>query len=346
VHHETELVEAVRAAWEASLPAIPFDLDASWSDTGLDSLKALEFVLRLEQRLRVKIGFDAMTPESTARDLLHLLEHLPRAAGPAVDARPTVFLLPGIFGDEVKLANFRRALNRDVAFQTLKLPDIETPVRVLRNIPATAAALCDTLVRSQPEGDIHLAGYSFGALAAQEMARQLEQRGRRVAFLGILDGLLKVESPRSDAEPTDTPEPLNIRAESSWRRMAERAAFSILMRLRMWEAARRVLLHSDPDHQWSWPLTRRHWLIGQARGWAVLRWRGKPVQAPTLLIASDEFATYSSEPVWRAMCPNLSLVRVASNHHGIFEPAPMAVLAPAFLTALRGAPSDRERRFG
>ena len=55
------IIEAVRAAWEASLPSVPFDLEKTWSDLGIDLLKALEFVLRLERALDVRVGFDVMT---------------------------------------------------------------------------------------------------------------------------------------------------------------------------------------------------------------------------------------------------------------------------------------------
>ena len=39
----------------------------------------------------------------------------------------------------------------------------------------------------QPEGPYHLAGWSFGALLAYEMAQQLQQQGQQVGVLAVLD---------------------------------------------------------------------------------------------------------------------------------------------------------------
>jgi thioesterase domain-containing protein len=39
----------------------------------------------------------------------------------------------------------------------------------------------------QPEGPYHLAGWSFGALLAYEMAQQLQRQGRQIGSLAVLD---------------------------------------------------------------------------------------------------------------------------------------------------------------
>ena len=54
-------------------------------------------------------------------------------------------------------------------------------------VEAMAAHYADELVAFQLEGDFYLAGYSLGGLIAAEVAQQLHRRGRRVAFLGLLD---------------------------------------------------------------------------------------------------------------------------------------------------------------
>src|SRR4029453_16059444 len=48
------------------------------------------------------------------------------------------------------------------------------------DLPALAAALVRDLVAFQPEGPYHLAGYSFSAALALEMAQQLRSSGRQV----------------------------------------------------------------------------------------------------------------------------------------------------------------------
>ena len=326
-----DLVAAVRSAWESCLPRIPFDLHASWSDIGLDSLKALEFILRLELSLGRKVGFDGMTAQSTAADLLRRLGESPSTTSES--AKPLLFLVPGILGDEPRLAQFRRALAHQLAFETLTLPDLETPVRVLGSIPATAAMLADAVTRLQPEGDIRLAGYSFGAMVAQELACQLEARGRRVIFLAALDGLLSGGSP-TVAEPSGAPPAPDAGARTSWRGLADRVAFSLLMRTRLWEPARRMLIAAGTRHDWTWSAVRRRWLVGRVRGSAMRCWRPRVSTTQTLLVMSEDFHRYSSEQAWAAMCPDLQVVCAPAGHHSLFEAASMAVVAPRLLEAL------------
>jgi acyl transferase domain-containing protein/thioesterase domain-containing protein len=56
-----------------------------------------------------------------------------------------------------------------------------------KNIKAIALHHLQDILTIQPEGEYFLAGYSFGCLVAYEIAKQLEEKGKKVAFLGILD---------------------------------------------------------------------------------------------------------------------------------------------------------------
>ncbi|XP_076435335.1 fatty acid synthase-like [Babylonia areolata] len=64
--------------------------------------------------------------------------------------------------------------------KTAQTPD--TSVEIM------AKFYCRTLTEHQKTGAYHLAGYSYGGLIAFEMARQLQQTGKRVAALIMLDG--------------------------------------------------------------------------------------------------------------------------------------------------------------
>lgn len=55
------------------------------------------------------------------------------------------------------------------------------------NIKAIASHHVNDILTIQPEGEYFLAGYSFGSLVAYEIAKQLEEKGKKLAFLGIID---------------------------------------------------------------------------------------------------------------------------------------------------------------
>jgi thioesterase domain-containing protein len=56
-----------------------------------------------------------------------------------------------------------------------------------KNIKNLASHHVNDILTIQPEGEYFLAGFSFGSLVAYEIAKKLEKKGKKVAFLGILD---------------------------------------------------------------------------------------------------------------------------------------------------------------
>jgi thioesterase domain-containing protein len=58
---------------------------------------------------------------------------------------------------------------------------------IATSIEAMASDYVQEIVRQQPHGPVFLAGYSFGAVVAYEIAQQLRSRGREVPLLGIFD---------------------------------------------------------------------------------------------------------------------------------------------------------------
>ena len=320
------VTDAVRGSWEATFPDIPFDPARSWSDIGLDSLKALELIFRLEAALGTKVGFDTLTVESTAGDLIRSLS----GETPAQD-RHRIFLVPGLFGDEPKLSQFRNALH-EFAFETMLLPGLDKPARIHASVRRTAALLADDLIRAQPDGPVTLAGYSFGALVAQEMTCQLEAKGRVIESLIILDGMLHpVLHQDGVVKPAPASDSIGEKLQLGRQAFLDRAIFAALYRLNLWEPARRFLLGAAPRHDWSWSHARTEWLFIKLRNWAVLTWKPDKCRAPTLLVTSDDFAKYSSLKTWRKICPDLTVVTVSTTHSRIFEPGPLAII----ITALR-----------
>ena len=103
-------------------------------------------------------------------------------------ARRQAFFVPSVFGVESHLLDLCDRLAAHMRLDFVSLPDAGTKGGVLTDMRATARGVVDEILRRQPEGQISLVGYSFGASVALEVATQLEAASRRIAFLGILDG--------------------------------------------------------------------------------------------------------------------------------------------------------------
>ena len=184
---------AVCSAWASIVVGSldgSFDAHQAWEDTGADSLQAMQLLLALETALVCKLSFDLIGPRTTARSLARSLDgRVSESSGSAL--LPTVYLLPGLFGDEPRLAVFRRAFEGRIHFVLIDHPPLAEPAAVTSRLPATGAFAADAIEALAPEGDIRIAGYSFGGGVAIEAAQQLVERGRKVAMLGILDVIVR-----------------------------------------------------------------------------------------------------------------------------------------------------------
>lgn len=100
---------------------------------------------------------------------------------------PRVFLLPSIFGDEPPLADFRAALAGRIDFELLDYPDIDRPSSEIRDFAGILDRTMERIRSLQPNGDVHIAGYSFGGLVGFAAACRLQEEGRRVGLLALLD---------------------------------------------------------------------------------------------------------------------------------------------------------------
>lgn len=336
--------QIIGQVWAETAPSTPFDETLTWRDAGVDSLKALHFLLRLEQLLGRQMSFDLITRDMTLGDLLLALS-APSKAETAADAHITaVFLVPGVTGDEANLAEFRRSLAGRVHFETLTLLDIDQPARRLADLNATAAHVAEQIQTLRPQGPLYLAGYSLGGLLAFQAAGDLIARGRDVRLVCLLDSMLGYDVDAMVATRPINPTPPYLRPDVWARflirrgespvRYLERLAFGALVRAGRFELARRLAVAAAPHEDVAVNDLRRRRILGGLRVRAVIAWRPHPCPAPVLLIASDDFARHCRVDGWAAVAPNLTVQRVPGSHIEIFLPAALEVLNPALLAAL------------
>jgi amino acid adenylation domain-containing protein len=138
---------------------------------------------RLEHRLRG--DGEASREPRRAAVLVEITP--PPALATGVAARPPLACVHPAGGDVLCFFPLARRLGPDqpcYGLQSLGLGPEEEP---LRRIEEMAERYVGELRRAQPRGPYLLAGWSFGGLAAFEMAQQLRAVGEEVALLAVLD---------------------------------------------------------------------------------------------------------------------------------------------------------------
>jgi thioesterase domain-containing protein/acyl carrier protein len=309
----------VRQAWGETLER-SFDADWTWEECGADSLASLQLLLRLEKALERKLSFDLIQPDMTIADLVRSLETAPalRTADAVV---PTVFIFPGLFGDEPDLAAFRRSFGQSLRFELVDHPDVGAPRAVLCDMVAAGKVAAHEVVSRQPEGPILLAGYSFGGCVAFEVATQLAACGRPVAFLAILDAALK----------------------ASTRSSVDRLRRRLLVCAGRFDASRRLALALIARLLPAWSAPARRRLLAHFRSKAINAWRPVPMRVDALLAVSDQFGDTIVEP-WSRLCPGIRVIRLPATHLSLFRPAALAKLMPAFEKAASAAHREGTRQ--
>jgi acetoacetyl-CoA synthetase len=117
-------------------------------------------------------------PEELARALVLLR--------PGEGGRP-LFLAHPLWGDVLPLRPLALALDTDRPVYGIQARGLDPRREPQTRVEDMAATYVETLRTVQPTGPYAIAGYSFGALVAFEMARVLAARGEEVEWLGLLD---------------------------------------------------------------------------------------------------------------------------------------------------------------
>jgi amino acid adenylation domain-containing protein len=180
--------------WEEVLGVEMIGATQSFFDLGGSSLLALPLFAKINRLLRCDLPVSTLFAGATVRQMAEAIREQ-QHAGPETSS-PVVALQPG--GSLPPLFVIHAADRGVMTYVNLvRHLGPEQPVYGVQDVGddlgrplAEIAADNVRAVRTvQPEGPYYLAGWSFAAYLAFEMASQLERQGQEVAFVGLLDSM-------------------------------------------------------------------------------------------------------------------------------------------------------------
>ncbi len=180
--------------WEELLDVRPIGIRDNFFSLGGHSLLAARLVDRITHVCGKKSPLSALfagpTIEQLANALMRDVDQTSRTSVVAVQAsgslRPFFFLHGDWTGGAFYCFALARSLGSEQPFYVLgtyKFTDLQT----LPTLEEVASAHIESLRTIQPEGPYLLGGFCNGGLLAYEMARQLEEAGQQVDFLGLIN---------------------------------------------------------------------------------------------------------------------------------------------------------------
>ncbi|NUO42223.1 MAG: non-ribosomal peptide synthetase, partial [Streptomyces sp.] len=165
---------------------------AAWTSDGLVQPRAA---------LEAGAGLTAPRRAGRRRDDLDALLSL-QSGG----SRTPLFCLHHSTGLAWSYAALLRHLPQDLPVYGLQTPGFTDRRAMPGSVPELVADYVDRIRSVQPEGPYQLLGWSFGAVLAQAIAAELEERGEEVTLLALLDGFpgghhrRDEDGPRQDGE--------------------------------------------------------------------------------------------------------------------------------------------------
>ncbi|WP_414554079.1 amino acid adenylation domain-containing protein [Stenotrophomonas forensis] len=189
----------------------PVAVDADFFSLGGDSLSAVHLLLAIEQRWRCDLGLGALFAQPTVAALATRIAEPPaladHALGPVIALAATdatgpgpLFVLHPAGGIAWNYRALARALQPARAVYGLQSPALDAREPMPSSIEAMANDYVRRIVTLQPQGPVHLLGWSVGGILAQAMAVRLHEIGREVGELVLLDAYPS-ECWRTEPEP-------------------------------------------------------------------------------------------------------------------------------------------------
>ncbi len=156
---------------------------------------------------------------------------LVRIKAGAADVKP-LYLVHGAGGNVLNFRSLSGYLDPRVPFYALRALGSDGEAEIHETIEEMATCYVAAILKNQPEGPYHLAGYSGGGVIAFEMAQQLRKAGHEVGNLIFFDTLA----------PDPEPVTLNL-LEKLWTARHWSLGFALRWPLRKWRslAARREM---------------------------------------------------------------------------------------------------------
>ena len=188
--------EKVRAIWESVLGVGGIGEDEDFFALGGTSLQAVRVFTQIRDRLGVDLPLSVLLEAPTVAQLAAVVDDPGKHFEPLVLMRPgsdrsPLFLVHSIWGDVLGMRQIAVAMSGDVPVYGLRARGLQGE-EPRGSVEEMAASYVEVIRSRQPEGPYRIAGHSFGALLAFEIARLLSEQGEEIAWLGLIDAELSL----------------------------------------------------------------------------------------------------------------------------------------------------------
>jgi amino acid adenylation domain-containing protein len=179
--------------WEKVLDLNQIGIEDNFFDLGGHSLKALQLFAEIERVWHKKMFLAVLLESPTIAGLAKIIR-----TGDTPDWSPIVllkqsenksplFCVHPLGGNLFEYHRLSKILDIHRPIYGLQPRGIDGKQQPIERIEDMADYFIQSIQTIQSQGPYFIAGYSFGGIVAFDIARQLTERGEKVAFLGLVD---------------------------------------------------------------------------------------------------------------------------------------------------------------
>ncbi len=344
---ETSSVAAlVQRAWVKKLGRDAFDKDIGWEEAGGDSLKAMEFWFEVERALGRRLPLDLFAENTRPSRLVAAIGALltaPSHEAPAQDDadKPTLFVLPGIGGDDPRLVRFRAQFGKSLRCELIDYPDwhkmLDHGMDFDSLVDASVAQIC-----AKPWGGGRiLVGFSYGGFVAFAASQRLVESGHRVDALILLDSrLATIGNPPAKENLWQRMRGIS---RDPWRllRSAEQQFIAFCFR-RSWFTMLRIVSEFAMSFGSRSTFVYYFQLVTALRMRVLKMWRPTPLRVPTILLQSAEsLSDLPADFGWSRLCDPIALIPIGGTHESMLDPPLLALTCAQILKWIAKADENR-----
>lgn len=356
------LRRAISEVWSELFRPHPVGPDSDFAAMGGDSLLAAQMLVMVEQRTGHGLPMSALLRARTLSQVWTMVEAMAARQAASTPTwqradmttvalvqegsldRPRLWFVHDLQGSAYRIRHLAEHLGPDQPVWSFESPLLAGRPNTFANLDDFAALYVADLVEAQPTGPIWLGGYSFGAICAYEMARQLLAAGREIAWCGIVDTGPGYRGPawgdrHAPFRPwfgvAKPPEEGSATAESL-RYYVDMLRESPARFARHWMVRSGIAAHVDPKRfardlrvhgavrpEWRlWYAWDEHWKLA-TKAWN----RGHTYDGQVELFWATETPAVDNTMGWGPLVRSIDVTRFDGDHQAILEPRGVAALA-------------------
>ncbi|MGH7844015.1 MAG: non-ribosomal peptide synthetase, partial [Candidatus Binatia bacterium] len=199
----TDMERRLLRIWEEVLGLDGIGIHDNFFDLGGHSLLGARLIAQIQERFAVDLPLRSLFESPTAAQLAAGTQAARETSARTEKdngtylfelqsgaQRAPIFFFPGGGGGEPEFfiyASLARHVGPEYPFYGLRARGADGISQPHRSVEQMAADYLKEIQAAQPQGPYFLVGECFGGVVAQEAARQLHQRGQRVACLALID---------------------------------------------------------------------------------------------------------------------------------------------------------------